>query len=219
MRHPSIQMMTTEDREKVRAAVEKAEAGLTAEIVPCVYDQSSPYPESVWAGAGIGMGLAVAALLLADRIHPFWTTLSRLILWVPAAGLAGAVLGRWCGPVRRALIGAERMETAVARRAKEVFFDCGVSRTSGRDGILIFASLLERRVVVLSDDAVRARVAPAAWDAAVAAMTAHAADGRVADGLCAAVEKAAEAMKAAGFAGKPAFGNELGDDPLTGDGH
>lgn len=212
-------MMTSEDSEKVRAAVAKAESGLTAEIVPCVYEQSSPYPESVWGGAAVGMALAVAALLLADRLHPFWMPLSRLILWVPAAGLLGAALGRWCGPVKRALIGAERMEAAVARRAKEVFFDRGISRTAGRDGVLIFASLLERRVVVLADEAVRARVPASAWEAAVAAMTARAAEGRAADGLCAAVEKTAEAMRAAGLAGKPSFGNELGDDPLTGDGH
>ena len=211
-------MLTNEDREKVRAAVARAESGLTAEIVPCVFEQSSPYPESIWAGAGAGMSLAVAALLLLDLFHPLWLPVSRLILWVPVAGFLGAALGRWCGPAKRRLIGAERMETAVARRAKEIFFDRGIARTAGRDGVLIYASLLERRVVVLADETVRAKIAPAAWDAAVAAMTAHAGDGRVADGLCAAVEKTAKALASAGFAGKPASGNELGDEPLEGDG-
>ncbi|MBI4059986.1 MAG: hypothetical protein HY403_01005 [Elusimicrobia bacterium] len=211
-------MLTCEDREKVRVAVAKAESGLTAEIIPCVFEQSSPYPESIWAGAGAGMSLAVGALLLLDVFHPLWTPLSRLILWVPAAGLLGAALGRWCGPVKRALIGGRRMEEAVARRAKEVFFDRGVARTAGRDGVLIFASLLERRVVVLADETVRARAPRAAWDDAVAAMTALAAEERVADGLCAAVEKTAAALGAAGFAGRPSSGNELGDEPITGDG-
>lgn len=210
-------MMTTDDREKVREAVAKAESGLTAEIVPCVFEQSSPYPESIWAGAGAGMSLAVGALFLLDIFHPLWMQLSQLILWVPAAGLLGAALGRWCGPVKRVLIGARRMEEAVARRAKEVYFDRGIANTAGRDGVLLFASLLERRVVVLADETVRAKVPPAAWDAAVVAMTALAAQGRVADGLCAAVEKAAAAMSAAGFAGKPVFGNELGDEPILGD--
>lgn len=211
-------MMTPEDMEKVRAAVVKAESGLTAEIVPCVFEQSSPYPESVWAGAGAGMSLAVGGLFLLDIFHPLWLPLSRMILWVPAAGLLGAALGRWHGPAKRALLGGRRMEEAVARRAKEVFFDRGIARTAGRDGVLIYASLLERRVVVLADEAVRAKVPPAAWDAAVAAMTALAAEGRVADGLSAAVERTAAAMHAAGFSGKPASGNELGDAPITGDG-
>ncbi|MBI3289012.1 MAG: hypothetical protein HYZ74_05795, partial [Elusimicrobia bacterium] len=89
---------------------------------------------------------------------------------------------------------------------------------AARDGVLIFASLLERRVVVLADDSVSAKVSAEAWDAAVAAMTGPAADGRVADGLCAAVEKTAEALRAAGFSGKPSSGNELGDAPIEGTG-
>lgn len=211
-------MLSESDREKVRAAVAKAESGLTAEIVPCVFEQSSPYPETLWGGAAAGMAAAVAILLLIDVFHPLWVPLSRIILWVPAAGLIGAALGRWCGPAKRLLIGPARMEAAVARRAKEIFFDRGVSATAGRDGVLIYASLLERRVVVLADRAVTTKVATVAWDAAVAAMTAPAHEGRVADGLCAAVEKTAEALHAAGFTGKPASGNELGDSPITGDG-
>ncbi len=210
-------MLNEAEREKVRAAVEKAEAGLTAEIVPCVFGQSSPYTEAIWAGAAAGMGAGVAALLLLDLFHPLWVPLSRLILWVPAAGLGGAALGRWCGPAKRALLGSGRMQTAVERRAKEVFFDRGIAGTAGRDGVLIYASLLERRVVVLSDSAIRTKVPPSAWDATVAAMTGPAHQGRVADGLCAAVERAAAAMTAAGFAGKPASGNELGDSPVTGE--
>jgi len=211
-------MLSSEDREKVRAAVAKAEAGLTAEIVPCVFEQSSPYHETLWGGAAAGMAAAVAAILLVDWFHQLWVPVSRLILWVPAAGLAGAALGRWCGPFKRLLIGPVRMEAAVARSAKGVFFDRGVSGTAGRDGVLIYASLLERRVVVLADHAVHGKVPHAAWDEAVAVMTGPAHEGRVADGLCAAVDKVAAALHAAGFAGKPASGNELGDSPITGDG-
>ena len=207
-------MLTTEERERVRAAVAKAEAGLSAEIVPCVYDQSSPYPEALWAGAGAAMSLACAALFLTDMLRPVWLALSTLILWVPAAGLAGAAAARWCVPVKRFLIGRTRMEESVARRAKEVFFDVGVSRTAARDGVLVFASLLERRVVVLADEGVRSKVKPAAWDEAVAVMVAAAANGRTADGLVAAVEKVAEALKAAGLTGQG--GGELGDHPLEG---
>lgn len=207
-------MLSENERARVKDAVEKAEAGLAAEIVPCVYGQSSPYPETVWAGAAAAVGLACAALYLSDVFHPLWLPLARLILLVPAAGIAGAAAGHWCGPVKRFLLGAPRMTDAVQRRAKEVFFDKGVARTKSRAGVLIFASLLERQVVVLADEGVRAKVKPEAWQPAIAAFIAAAADGRVGDGLAAAVEKAADALKAAGFTGKG--GGELGDDAVEG---
>lgn len=211
-------MLSEEETRRVREAVTKAEAGLAAEIVPCVYSQSSPYAESVWAGAGAGMSLAVAVLFLLDVYAPAWRPLALQILWVPPAGLLGAALGRWCAPARRALIGGRRMKSAVERRAKEVFFDHGVARSSTRRGVLIFASLLERRVVVLADEGVRGRIPDAKWDEAAAAMTALAARGDVAGGLCAAVASVSETLRAAGFSGGSSDANELGDDPLTGTG-
>ncbi len=210
-------MLPDSDVARVAAAVKKAEASLTAEIVPCVLTQSSRYPESIWAGAGAGMSLAVAVLFLRDVFDPVWLPVSAQLPYIPLAGLIGAALGRWCAPVRRGLIGGRRMQEAVERRAKEMFYDRGLTRTKGRDGVLIFASLLERRVVVLADETVWAKTKPGAWDAAVAAMTAAAHEGRVADGLVAAVERVAEALKAAGFAGAQSSGNELGDEPITGD--
>jgi putative membrane protein len=208
-------MLNESDRARVRAAVEKAEADLAAEIVPCVFAQSSPYPETVWAGAAAAVGLACGAIFLIDTFRPIWLPVSTLILFVPGAGLAGAVIGRWCPPAKRFLIGRHRMEESVARRAKEIFFDRGIARTKARDGVLIYASLLERRVIVLADDTVRGKVKPEAWEPAVAALTAAAADGRVADGLVAAVEKAAAALRAAGLTGKG--GGELGDETIEGD--
>ena len=209
-------MLSESERARVRAAVEKAESVLAAEIVPCVFAQSSPYPETTWAGAAAAVGLACGALFLTDVLHPIWLPLSTLILFVPAAAFVGASLGHWCAPVKRFLIGAHRMEESAARRAKEVFFDRGIARTKARDGVLIFASLLERRVVVLADEAVRGKVPPASWQPAIDALTDAARDGRIADGLVSAVEKAGAALLAAGVTGQG--GGELGDDAIEGEG-
>ncbi len=209
-------MLSPEDRERVRAAVAAAEKDLAAEIVPCVFAQSSPYPETVWAGAAAGAALACAGLFAADLLRPPWEPLTALILWVPAAGLVGAALGRWCAPVKRFLLGPHRMEEAVSRRAKEVFFDRGVAATKARDGVLIYAGVLERRVVVLSDTGVRAKVRAEAWAPVVRTLTAAAGDGRVADALVAAVAEAAKVLREAGFSGRS--DDELGDAPVDEDG-
>ena len=208
-------MLNESERARVRAAVEKAEAGLAAEIVPCAFAKSSHYPETTWAGAASAVGLTCGALLVSDFFHPIWLPLSSILVLLPAAGFAGAALGRWCAPLQRLLIGSHRMDESVLRRAKEVFFDRGIAGTKARDGVLIFASLLERRVVVLADEAVRAKVTAEAWRPTVAAMTAAAAEGRAADGLVAAVEKAAETLRQAGMLGEN--GRELGDEPVEED--
>ncbi len=208
-------MLKQEDRDRVRQAVDAAEETLAAEIVPCVFAQSSPYPETVWAGAAAGAALACGALLVTDLTVPLWWPLGALMSAVAAAGIAGAAVGRWCAPVKRFFIGPHRLDDAVRRRAKEVFYDRGIGSTKARDGVLIFASLLERRVIVLADEGVRAKVKPEAWGPVVEVMTAAAADGRVADGLVDAVRTAAEVLRAAGVTGKG--GRELGDEPVEGD--
>jgi uncharacterized membrane protein len=58
-------------------------------------------------------------------------------------------------------------------------------------------------------------VKPDAWEPAVKAMADAAVDGRVADGLIAAVEKAAAALRAAGVVGKG--GGELSTDAVDGE--
>ena len=206
-------MLTPDERARVRAAVDQAESALAAEIVPCVFRESGHYPETIWAGAACGAALAAAGLLLSDALgFGAWRPLWQSALSVPAAGLLGAALGRWTTPLKRFLIGAHHMEETVARRAKEVFFDRGVDRTKARDGVLIFASLMERRVVVLADASVRDRVDDGAWEPVVKAMTDAAAQGRVGDGLVAAVEAAAKVLAQAGLTGRG--GGELPDEPV-----
>jgi len=209
-------MLSESERARVRAAVDAAEAGLAAEIVPCVFARSGSYPEAVWAGATLGAAFACAALWLTDAFSPSWLPVRTLMLAVPDAGFLGAALGRWCAPFTRLLVGAASLEQSAARRAKEVFFDRGIDRARRRDGVLIFVSVLERRVVVLADAGVRAPRTPDAWAPAVAALTEAAARGRVVEGLVAAVARVGAALRAAGASG--AHGGELGRDPIVEDG-
>ena len=87
------------------------------------------------------------------------------------------------------------------RSKQEILFECHMmsldigdeamkyARTHGRTGILIYLSLDEHRAEIVADEAIAAKVAPEVWGDAMAAMLAHLRDGRLADGLVAAVEK------------------------------
>jgi len=111
-------MLTPQERERVRAAVDAAEKTVAAEIVPCAFAQSSAYPETVWAGAACGAALACGAFLVADLARPVWLPVSALMVAVCAAGIAGAALGRRCRPVMRFFLGRTAWTTpsSAARR-------------------------------------------------------------------------------------------------------
>jgi putative membrane protein len=74
-------------------------------------------------------------------------------------------------------------------RAISLFKVGAERRTTGRTGILIYLSMRERRAQIIADEAIASKVPAEMWGEAMAAMLAHIKDGRVADGMCAAVEK------------------------------
>jgi putative membrane protein len=58
------------------------------------------------------------------------------------------------------------LQANVDRAARAAFFDLGISRTSGRSGILVYVSLFERRCVVLTDIGLAPSLLEPGWAAA-----------------------------------------------------
>jgi putative membrane protein len=154
-------------RARVADAVRRAEALSRGQIVPVVVEKSDPYPEARYRGALLAAGLAT---LVAVALHAP-VTLGELALVQLAAGLLGAGLSLW-DPVERRLIGSRALDEAVRARAVRAFHEHGLHRTAEGTGVLVFASLFEREVVVLGDKGIDARMPPGTWDRAAAALVA-----------------------------------------------
>ena len=86
----------------------------------------------------------------------------------------------------------------VPRRAKHArahamamgqFLAQGLHQTENRTGVLIFAAVAERYAEVVADAGIYAKVTPAVWDEAVAALIDGMRDGRPGDGFVAAIEQ------------------------------
>jgi putative membrane protein len=60
--------------------------------------------------------------------------------------------------------------------------------------VLIFASLAERRVQIIGDEDIHAKVGDAVWEAAIAAALSHIKAGDTAGGLIAAVKLCGDAL-------------------------
>jgi uncharacterized membrane protein len=92
--------------------------------------------------------------------------------------------------------------------AESAFGRLGVAGTRARNGVLIFVALPRRKLVVLGDVGVQAKVAPALWAAVIERMSADFRRGEPTAGLIAGIEFVASAL-AGPFPPRPGDVNEL----------
>ncbi|HWZ91391.1 MAG TPA: hypothetical protein VNW92_21160 [Polyangiaceae bacterium] len=129
------------------ASVRSVEAQTSAEVVVAVRKRSGQYGVLAYHfGAGVA-ALVVAYLLVAPEVYG----VGAIALDGLLAFALGAVLAANFDTLRRLLSRSSTLSQNVNSAARAAFFDLGISRTSGRNGILVYVSLFERRCVVLTD--------------------------------------------------------------------
>ena len=136
-----------EAKRATAAAVRRAEAQTSAEIVVAVRKSSGHYGVLAYH-FGFGFAVAVVAyLLLAPTVY----SVGAIALDAVVAFVLGSLLAANLDTVQRTLSRATTLDANVNAAARAAFFDLGISRTSGRNGLLVYVSLFERRCVVLTD--------------------------------------------------------------------
>ena len=203
------------DRARVAEAVKAAESRTSGQIVPVVVERSGAYGALAWALADsflvavIVLGLWLA-LQSVGILPPVSFTLADL--FCGAALLAAAQLAlASIPPVSRLLVRAQ-FDAAVRQRALSAFVEHGVHRTREENGVLLFASLYERRVVVLGDRAVHEKLGDSHWKRAVETLIAGIRAGDPAEGFCRAIADIGEEMARVFPRGAAPQPNEISDE-------
>jgi putative membrane protein len=199
--------------DRILQAVREAESGTCGEIVPYVVTASDAYLETVWRATAIAGGVTLLILGILPLIGDGWFSMG--VSWVAiialgvalASGLAAALLPG----LRRGMTPAGTIEHRVAQRAAEAFLSEEVFNTRDRVGILIFLSLMERRVVVLGDAGINARIDHAEWSGVRDIVVDGIRDGRPADGIIEGVRRCGALLVDRGFAIAADDVNELPD--------
>ena len=198
-----ISALTDEGRASVGAAVAAVERHTAGEVVTIVTQQSDDYAEIalLWSAFVAFLALAVLTLFpdfylgIYDRLTGGWVQ-----QWHPREVFAVAALvallkfgGMWLmllwTPLRLWLTPGAVKHRRVRRRAVTCFRVGAERRTHGRTGILIYLSMRERRAEIVADSAIAEQVAPEVWGEAMASLLGHVRQGRVGDGMIAAVEQ------------------------------
>ena len=141
------------EKERIRQAVQAAEKETSGDIAVMVVDESDRYREAELTGALSFAALLSLALSLGFHYITIW-------FYIPLACLLffpGLYLFRRFPHMKLAFLGHRRIEEAVRERAVYSFFQKGVHKTEDETGVLIFISLLERKVWILGDGAYTAR--------------------------------------------------------------
>lgn len=224
-----MKMLSQDDHVRIAAAVSAAESKTSGEIVCILTREVSEYRETplAWAAAAALILPAAAVLLLG--LDPTALTLSRE--WSGAdqpPGLVEAVtyytvlqglvflavlLLVMIPPVRRFLTPGPLKAHRVHKAAMTQFLATGLTNAADRTGVVIYASLADRKVEVLADKAIHAAVGEEVWRKAVAAVQAGMRKHDPGQGFVDAVGICGEAL-ALHFPPTGARVNALADGPL-----
>jgi putative membrane protein len=193
--------LSQSDHVRVSAAVHAAEQGTAGEIVTITADASDSYNDiALWWAIGTAV-IAVATLaafpgfyanLLGLMTNGWGTDLTVAVALEMALALLVLIfaivrLSLNYRPLRFALVPRVIRAQRVRTRALALFRVGAEARTTGRTGILIYVSLSEHIAEIIADEAIHSKVAPGVWGDAMADLIAEVREGRLADGMIAAV--------------------------------
>lgn len=208
---------TTQEFDRIKAAVKQAEDKISGEIVPVFVERSGFYTIANYRGAMLLAAVSFVAIILFDRYVPSYAILDPMFMFfiVSAAGLLGGILTHSLTPLKRMLVSRTHLDQATKKRAETAFLEEEVFNTRHRTGILIFVSFFEHEVIVLADRGISKVVDQKEWDSLVQLIIEKVRLGKVTEGIEQAILRCGEILLEKGFVKTADDINELRDDLRT----
>jgi putative membrane protein len=183
-----VMEFTPTDHARIAEAIRHAEARTSGEIV-CVLARSSGeygHVPALWSAL---FALAAPWPLMA------LTELSAQHIFLIQCAIFVALLLVFSIEHFRMLLVPRAVQRARAHRAAlEQFYTRGLSRTTERNGVLIYVSLAEHYARIIADDGVASKVGQDAWRKAIDALVSQIAEEHVAEGFVEAIALCADVL-------------------------
>src|SRR5665647_1457948 len=147
------QFLTEAEQKRISALVQQMEQQTSGEIVPMVVSASHSYPTALITGATV-LALPLALLLMPVISAFFWLGSQNvwifIALFMALYGLFYVLVHRFAG-LKLLFLSSNQFKAEVQEAAIASFFTERLYKTKDANGILIFISVLERKVWVLAD--------------------------------------------------------------------
>lgn len=155
--------LTDRSRAALTQAVRAVESCSSAELVVAVRPRTGSYLH-----ADLLVGIAAALAVLAVLLYSRWEfSLAWFLIDPLLAGALAALAASWIPALRRALTPRKARRERVETAARSTFVERRIHGTSGKTGILLYISVLEREAAVVFDLGVEALAETDAWHEAI----------------------------------------------------
>ena len=191
------QFLNEAEQRTVTETVQAAEKLTSGEIVPMVVSESHTYPVAPIVG-GVFFGLPLA--LLSARLFGGMLWLGTDNMWIflsffTVYYVIGYQLVSRFPTLKRFFLSPQRADLAVKRGAAEAFFSEALHNTKEANGILLYVSILERRVWVLADRGINDKIDPQIWQEIVDLVTTGIKGGDPSEALCSAIRRIGDVLQ------------------------
>jgi len=140
--------------------VKEIEQNTDAELVIVVRGVSGNYASADYLfGALVAFAGLLALLFLPVDFHTYWVPIDVAVVFA-----TGAYVCSRSKRLRRLLTTKKFRETAVRTGAAAMFYEAGIANTNAEMGVLIYLSILERRLELIADRGVLKTVPPLEWN-------------------------------------------------------
>ncbi len=202
----TIAKLTEADRDRIAAAVAKAEAVTGVELRLVLAHSSGHYGEFALIYPAL-LTLIVGGIVAAIEpgLHAGRFFMGEAVLFLVAAGFL-----QW-PTLRLILVPSSVKREAAWRHARLHYASIGLKQPHIKSALLIFCSAAERTVEILADDAIGEKLPTSVWQPIVETFKADFARGRVADAFVFASDACAAILSPL-FPPEPGQVNEIPDD-------
>lgn len=190
------QFLTLEEQQRINEATQSAESRTSGEIVPMVVSASHDYPMASIVGA-VFFALPLSLVLTPFIAAPLW--LGHQDMWIFLAlfclfALPIQLLIKKAPTLKRLFLSRRQVDEEVQEAAVTAFFSEKLYKTREENGILIFISVLERRVWVLADSGINSRIKQEEWQEIVDHITRGIREKRQCAAICEAIARVGDIL-------------------------
>lgn len=162
-------LITDKDVEALEQKIARIENLCDVEIVPVIVRSSSNYPQTRITLALV-MLLLMLGLWSALGLHWHWDGMVLASIYLGVVSLmvfVGAPLLARFGWVQMVMSHKDLEREQCWKRSEIEFYSGRISKTKHENGLLIYISLLEHRVIVKGDESIYKKLEESVWDEAV----------------------------------------------------